>query len=261
MKSRNRRRMYTISVDSEIMVVFNTDGYQFQFFLQLTLNRNIRTRSAHNDGIVTKVDRQDGNWAATPKHLVQCKHTDTATSPIFDDLLSTETHLEYASAKSYGAITRYYNGCSFYTRYSHLKRTLNPSSLFNSSAFNAEQLTVWYANSVAAVRSIAGFENSWSSDVSIFIVLINCLYPAYLYGCKSTNKYTVLIGNSRTRPDNDQCSVYLERISRIKYSACVKSKRYYWDWDRQQPTSNDCTRNRRRYSLPRIFPAMLKNKV
>lgn len=56
-------------------------------------------RSPIKWGINTNVARQDGNWAATLKHFVQWEQTDTATSPDVDDLLNTETHLEYASAK------------------------------------------------------------------------------------------------------------------------------------------------------------------
>jgi len=66
------------------------------------------------------------------------------------DLLKTDTHRVYAS-----------NNMS------------KPPSRRNSSAFNAEQCTVWYASSLAAANNGADLENNRSSSVSSLIVLIS----------------------------------------------------------------------------------------
>lgn len=90
------------------------------------------------------------NDPATAKHLVICVQTCTAMSVGLLDLLKTDTHRVYAS-----------------------NNTSRPPSLRNSSAFKAEQCTVWYASSLAAANNGADLENSRSSSVSNFIVLIS----------------------------------------------------------------------------------------
>lgn len=56
---------------------------------------------------------------------------------------------------------------------SFFQSTSIPFSLRSSSAFNAEQLTVWKASSVAAGNRGDSLENKRSSDVSMVIVLIS----------------------------------------------------------------------------------------
>jgi len=62
----------------------------------------------------------------------------------------------------------------------HILLTINPCSLLSSSAFNAEQLTVWYVSSLAAASNMLPLENNCSSLASNLMVWTNCLYPAYL---------------------------------------------------------------------------------
>lgn len=72
------------------------------------------------------------------------------------------------------------------------KLTLKPFSLLSSSALRAEQLTVWYATSVADTNRGSGFENNWASSVSSWIVFTSCLYPAYLYGWSSETSKKII---------------------------------------------------------------------
>lgn len=53
--------------------------------------------------------------------------------------------------------------------------TTNPCSRLSSSAFKAEQLTVWYVSSLAAASNMLPLENNCSSFASNLIVLTNCL--------------------------------------------------------------------------------------
>jgi len=115
-----------------------------------TLKCSILQRSFTSCGNSIILSLHPRNDPATAKHLVICIQTCTATSADLLDLLKTETHRVYAS-----------------------NNTSKPPSLRNSSAFKAEQCTVWYASSLAAASNGADFENNRSSSVSSLIVLIS----------------------------------------------------------------------------------------
>jgi len=52
----------------------------------------------------------------------------------------------------------------------HISLTINPCSRLSSSAFNAEQLTVWYVSSLAAASNMLPLENNCSSLASNLMV-------------------------------------------------------------------------------------------